>query len=360
MYKFFDKSHIVAFFCKKKEGVRVAPKLSMSQAESTTTLLQPINLSFFERLNQEIDFSAINVNPSTTNITPETYSRKAFEKDVLVDMTTPTSRSFVRPMQLVPLSKMRRASMANDEMEEIPTVKPDAPVYSHWLSSLFMLLVVSPSLCNLLVVTALMAATYYYTAMFQISGLAVYPSFWDRTMWAIGCAALVYASYTIMDGICSLVERRALLQTFGSKLTSGNPSDMGLEPAWTITDFWTFIWRALIDNLTPYVLIANIAWFIHSTSRLIMKMLFYMSLAFYVTALLWSQMGVPYSVLPSRDSPVVGFFILAAEKLLGPVAMPISTAWTQSAYVMPTAPVTPNTAQQQYYANQARFEEFYA
>lgn len=317
----------------------------MSNATPSVTLLQPLDVPFFERIQQSIDFAAITTNPARTSFTDQTYTKKKVDDSILVDM----SSSRVQPMnmQLVPLSTFNRRVVSravnrNDDLETMPIIVPEtAPVYTgsgaQWFSSLLMLLLVTPSLLNILCMVAWVAASYYYGAAMNVGSLSTMPTFWDRTYWAVMCGLPVYASYYILDGIASLVERRALVQAFGARMDSTQDEDrLMFDPTSSVSDFWTGMWRRFVANLTPYVLFANFVWYLHLFARCMMKFLCYASVAFYVTVMLWSQYGVPFSVLPSANSPVVGAWIGAAERVLGPIVMPVTSAWTQSTYVMPT------------------------
>lgn len=232
-------------------------------------------------------------------------------------------------MELIPLTNVRRAVVTNyDAPEQIghendQTTTFDTP-FGRWFYSIVLMAIVTPSICNLLIVIAMMAASYYYSAMLLVNGAIVLPSFWDRTMWAIGCASIVCGSYAFLDGIAARIEESVLSWTFGKNRI--RDAD--------IIDAWQEVWH-LMSTMSVYVIISNVVWYLHSTSRLIMKMLLYMSLAFYVSALLWSQVGVPYSLLPSHDSPIVGQLVAATERVFGPLTFPLANAWTR--YTTPTA-----------------------
>lgn len=338
----------------------------MSDSNTPVKILQPINLDYLERLQSTIDFSAINVNPGRTPINSSTYSKKTDDSNILVDMSNNNAFN----LQVMPISNLRRRQALINR--DVPTTPPEPDTYtdmdkklgfvpggfSVWLSSLFMLFVVTPSVCNLLVITVLMTGSYYYAAMFQASGLAIPATFWDRTMWAIGCAAVVYSTYYILDGLAQLMENRVNLWFGPNQLSRIEQELDAMKPNTSNVDFWTAAWRIFYRNLDPYVLVYNMAWFIHTTSRAIMKLLCYMSLAFYVTAMLWSQMGVPYSILPNNNSPIVGLFISGLERALGPVAVPLTNLWSQPAYVMPTMPAQ-TYATAQPYGHNPRYDEYF-
>ena len=292
-----------------------------------TTLLQPTDLTFYTRVLSGIDVSAFNINSFVVGIEKDTFDSNPDESNILVATEYNNDMSWLAAttttdLQLVPLENLaRRRVVVPEERMSVTTpvsfVNEPSTVAAtwQWLLSLFAMVFITPALVNTFVFAVLYVGWYYYSYVFEM----VYTNpltFADRTAFAGVSLAAVYSAYVFLDNMLIVYVERfstAVYASFPATEEQQYSQWNILNTSWNDLKYRIYSW--VVRSLTPSVVVGRFAWFMHTAFRMLGKGVFYAAIVFYVTALLWSLAGVPYTALVSRNSPVYGYAVSGMQQL---------------------------------------------